>query len=513
MQEALIQLYAYALGVWRYRWTAMAVAWLLALAGWAFVWQMPEAFVATARVNVDTNSVLRPLMRGLAVTPNVDQRIELMSRTLLSRPNLEKLARMTDLDLEASSETEKETLIKRLQNSITLAGVRTNNSLYNISVTDPDRETARRIAQSLITIFIENSLNDKREDNSDAQSFLQKQIAQSESRLIESESRLALFKQKNVDLLPGERGDYYSRLQAARADQASAELQLRELLNRRESIARQLGGEEPVFLGGGGTAFSSPLDPRIQALESQRDQLLARYTDKHPEVRQISRLLEELTREREEQISLVASGGAPSPRLDGGAAYQGMRTMLAETDAQVAELQVRVAEYDKRVEELAERVNAIPEVEAQLKQLNRDYDVLATQHQEMLERRESARLGGDVESSAGDVSFRVIDPPFVPLKPSEPNKLILNTLVFIASMGGGIAIALLLSLLKPLVADARMLAYSTGLPLLGTVTLAKSEDEHRRERWALVGFAACAGFLFLVFGGVLFAPDAIEKFL
>lgn len=514
MQEALIQLYSYALGVWRYRWTALAITWLIALAGWAYVWQLPEAYVATARIHVDTNSVLRPLMRGIAVTPNINQRINLMSRTLLSRPNLETLARMTDLDLEATTDAEQEKLIGRLRSSVRLGAVRGNSSLYNINVVDPDRDTARRIAQSLITIFIENSLNDKREDSSDAETFLEMQLAQSEARLIEAENRLAVFKQKNVDVLPGERGDYYSRLQSAQGDLSKAELQLKELVNRRDELRRQINGEDPLFIGGGGSITSTPFDARIQNLASQRDQLLSRYTEKHPEVRQINRLIEELSAEREERLanmppSSFGGGGA----ISGSPVYQGMRSMLAETEAQIAELQVRVGEYEKRVALLADKVNAIPEVEAQLKQLDRDYGVLRDQHREMLKRRESARLGGDVESSAGDVSFRVIDPPFVPLKPSEPNKFLLNAGVLVVALGAGVAVALLLSLLKPLVNDARMLAYSTGLPLLGSVTFAKSGQERRQERWRLVGFAACTVFLFMVFGGVLLAPEAVDRFL
>ena len=84
------------------------MAWVVALAGWVYVWQMPESYKATARLYVDSNSVLRPLMRGLAITPNIDQRIAMMSRTLLSRPNLERLARMTDLDLQVTTDAQKE---------------------------------------------------------------------------------------------------------------------------------------------------------------------------------------------------------------------------------------------------------------------------------------------------------------------------------------------------------------------------------------------------------------------
>ncbi len=87
---------------------ALAIAWVIAIGGWIWVWQLPESYVASARVYVDTNSLLGPLLSGLTIQPESEDRIGLLSRTLLSRPNLEKLMRMTDLDLQVTTSNEKE---------------------------------------------------------------------------------------------------------------------------------------------------------------------------------------------------------------------------------------------------------------------------------------------------------------------------------------------------------------------------------------------------------------------
>lgn len=510
MQEAIAQILGYAWGVWRYRWVALATAWLVAIAGWALVWKMPDAYVASARVFVDTNTVLRPLLRGLAITPDIDQRVSMMSRTLLNRPNLEKLARMTDLDLEVSNEAQQQRLIENLKRSISLSGTRGNASLYSLAVRDEDRTTARRLVESLINVFIESSLGDKQQDSSGAQTFLDAQIREYEKRLIEAESRLARFKQQNVDVLAGA-GDYYSRLDAARRQLAEARLLLREAENRRAELQRQLDGEEPVFLGPTGPGVTgSPLDARIQGLQSKLDSLLLRYTEQHPEVRQLQGLIDELQVEKTQQLAqLGAAAGAYGGSLQESPVYQGMRAMLAETEASVAELTVRVEEHQQRVDELNSKVNLIPELEARLKQLDRDYGVVLSQHQELLQRRESARLSQDVEDTAGDVVFRVIDPPFVPLEPNEPNKLVLNVGVLLVAVGAGIGVALLLVVLNPVIRDARMLAVTAGLPLLGTVTYAKPDDERRRDNLGLAGFAACIAGLAVAFVGVALAPDLI----
>ncbi|MCB1679191.1 MAG: chain length-determining protein [Halioglobus sp.] len=504
MQEAIAQILSYVWGVWRFRWLALVVAWVIALGGWLFVQQMPEAYVSTARIYVDSNNVLRPLLRGLAIQPNVDQRIAMMSRTLLSRPNLEKVMRMTDLDLEVQTDREKEEFLTELRGAISLYGDRGNSSLYSIEVLDADRDIAKRITQALITVFIESGLSDKREVNTGAQDFLDQQIADYEQRLVEAESRLAAFKQRHVGVLPGEGGGFYARLDQAARELSAAKLQLREMENRRRELQRQIDGEEPVFLSSGISASDSPLDARIQALNAKMDALLAKYTERHPEVRQIRGLIQELEAEKRAELESARANdytGAYAG-LSSSPVYQGMRAMLGETDAQVAELRVRVAEYEARVQALNDKVNSIPEIEAQLKQLDRDYQVIASQHQELLQRREAAKLSEDVQQNASDVTFRVIDPPFVPSRPSEPNKLLLNTLVLVVALGAGAALALLASLIRPVVVDQQSLTKLTGLPLLGTVTLIPTPEQSKRDAWGLVVFSSLVAVLMVAFVGL-----------
>jgi polysaccharide chain length determinant protein (PEP-CTERM system associated) len=188
MQDVLAQLFSYLAGVWRFRWVGLLAAWLVAIAGWGWVYQMPQQYEATARIHVDTNSILRPLMRGLAVQPDINQRVQLMSRTLLSRPNLEKLTRMTDLDLQVQTEKQKEQLFSALKGGISLSADRRNFSLYSLSYYHADRDVAKKVVQALITVFIESAMGGKRGDSNDAQTFLDQQISEYEDCLVEAEN-------------------------------------------------------------------------------------------------------------------------------------------------------------------------------------------------------------------------------------------------------------------------------------------------------------------------------------
>lgn len=503
MQESIAQILSYVWGIWRFRWLALVVTWVVALGGWLLVQQVPEAYVGSARVYVDSNNVLRPLLQGLAIQPNVSQRVAMMSRTLLSRPNLEKVTRMTDLDLEAQTDREKEELLTELRDSINLSADRDNESLYTIEVTDEERGTAKRITQALITVFIEGGLSGKREDSAGAQDFLDQQIADYQVRMAEAENRLAAFKQRHLGSLPGESGGFYERLDQAKQALSAAQLQLREMENRRDELQRQVDGEEPVFMSSDIATSDSPLDARIQSLNTQVDSLLARYTDLHPEVRQMRAIITELEAQKKQELAAARQNEFASyAGLSSSPVYQGMRSMLAESDAMVAELQVRVAEYESRVKQLTDQVNNVPVIEAEMKQLDRDYQVIAAKHEDLLARRESAKLGEDVEQTASDVTFRVIDPPFVPSKPSEPNKLLLNSVVLFIALGIGAAVALMASLIRPVVVDQQSLLKLTGLPLLGVVTLVASPEQRKRETWGLVAYSSLMATLLIAFVGL-----------
>ena len=103
MEELIAQFTSIARGMWKFRWTGLIVAWVVGAVGAVVAFKVPDRYEAMARIFVDTQSILKPLMSGLAVQPNVDQQVTMLSRTLISRPNIEKLVRMADLDLKSGS--------------------------------------------------------------------------------------------------------------------------------------------------------------------------------------------------------------------------------------------------------------------------------------------------------------------------------------------------------------------------------------------------------------------------
>ena len=84
MEELLGHAISVVRGMWRHHWPGMVVAWIVSAVGIGYVLSIPDQYQASARIYVDTQSILKPLMSGLAIQPNVDQQVAMLSRTLIS---------------------------------------------------------------------------------------------------------------------------------------------------------------------------------------------------------------------------------------------------------------------------------------------------------------------------------------------------------------------------------------------------------------------------------------------
>jgi len=501
MDQLLQQLFGYAKAAWYRRWWGVAIAWLVCVVGWTWVMMIPDRYQASARVYVDTQTLLKPLLSGLAAEPNVEQQIKLMTRQLVSRPALEKVARMTDLDVKAKTSEQTERMLNDLASKISIADAGREN-LYTISYQDANGELAKKVVQSLLTIFVESSLGKTRQDISSSQRFIEEQLQQYQQKLTDAENALKEFKQKHIGMMPGQGGDYYAKLAEVSTQLRQAQLDQQEAINRRDQLKRQLSDEEPELTAAAAAgATNSEIDDRIQALQKQMDQMRLQYTDLHPDVQATKRLIEKL--EAEKKADLAKHKADPSGSKIQNPVYQQLTLSIAEADANVSSLRARVAEYQRRYAELRNASNMIPQVEQEYTQLMRDYDVYRQNYDALLKRRESVTMSGEVESKTDTVDFRVIDPPFVPSQPAWPNRPLLLSLVTLGGLGAGIAVAFLLSQLRRTVTDRRVLRELTGLPLLGAVSRVETDETRRRKRKGLLTYLAALGSLIAAYGAVM----------
>lgn len=504
MDEILRQALSVLRATWKHRRLGMFVAWIVGAIAAGVILRIPNQFEASARIYVDTQSILRPLMSGLAVQPNIEQQIMMLSRTLISRPNIEKLIRMADLDLNIKSKSQQEALIDSLTNTLKIQSLGRDN-LYTISHRDPDPAKAQRVVQALVSIFIESSLGDKRQDTDSARKFLEEQIRNYEKKLEQGENRLKEFKLRNIDLATSEGRSGIDRLSELTTKLNTARLELREAEQSRDALRRQIVGEEPVLLPETSDSHSSislpEIDGRIDVQKRNLDTLLQRYTEQHPDIIGTRRLIKDLEDQKRQELQArkkfaVANPGAS---VSNNPVYQQLKVSLAEAEANTASLRARVSEYEERYKRTTAVMKTQPQLETELAQLNRDYELDKKNYEQLVTRRDSAELTGDLDSAGSMADFRLIDPPRASSTPVAPNRLLLFPLELVFAIVAGLFVAFVASQIRPVFFDSKTLRDATDLPVLGVVSLIPNETRRIKERTSLRRFLLATAGLVLCY--------------
>jgi polysaccharide chain length determinant protein (PEP-CTERM system associated) len=515
MQELLDQVLDQVRGAWRYRRFALIAAWTVAVLGWAALFTMPDVFQANTRVFVDTKTALKPVLQGLTLDQDVGAQLNLVRQSLLSQPQLLPVAQEVGLIDPRTMSPQQITrsvdaLRSRVELNVTSASVNTSDqeagSIYAISYKDASRERALKIVEILETRLIENTLGGKRAGSANAQKFLETQISDYEQRLREAEDRLAAFKKGNVGLMPTEQGGYFTRLQAEMDAVTKTQSSLALATSRREELQRQLRGEAPVAAAtGGGTTQGGTSTSggdtlsRIKETQARLDDLLLRFTDKHPDVVAARETLEALKKRRQDEIEALRRGDPNAAATSGASAnpvYQSIQLSLNQTDVEVAALRRELTDHEKNVADLRKMLDTMPQVEAEYARLNRDYDVTKTNYTALVERLEKSRLGEEATTS-GSVRFDVIEPPNADFKPISPKRSIMVIAILAAALAGGGGVAYLMLQLKPTFTSVRGLAQATGLQVLGAVSMSWLDRDRAsmRRSYVLYGFAVAGLFV------------------
>ncbi|MEJ0084619.1 MAG: XrtA system polysaccharide chain length determinant [Pseudomonadota bacterium] len=489
-------------GAWRFRRYALAAAWAVCLTCWGIVFVMPDEYSASARVFVDTRTALNQYVNGLAIQQDVSAQINFVRQSLLSRPALEKVVRETDLDLRAKTPQARVALVDRLlkEIKITATDAGTGGLVFTLTYNDRDRSTSLRVVEMLMNTFVEDVLGGKQSGSQVGQKFLREQIEEYETRLREAEARLAEFKRRNVGLMPGAQGDYFSRLQNELSGIEKNRADLSIAMSGRGELERQLRGEatSAAHSTASGGSATSETAVRIQEAQGKLDNLLLQYTDKHPDVIALRQTIAQLEERRKAEIAALRGGSGLPAGASSNPVVQSIQLSINRADVDIAALRTRIAEGERNVAELKKLVDTAPEVEAEYTRLNRDYDGMKERYAAFVDRAERAKIGDQAEETDA-VRFEVLDPPAAKIEPVAPNRPLLLAGGLLFGLACGAALAVLLHQLRPVFTSSRLLSEVTNLPVLGVVSETWL-DKHRSSRRAeLIRYSIASGALLVVF--------------
>lgn len=502
MEDMIAQVVSTAKAMWRRRWVGLGVAWVCAVLAGAFLAKMPDRYEATAKVFVDTKTLLKPLLRDLTVEPDIDQTLQMLARTLITRPNVELLIKKGKLEQPGMTPAQREALIERLSKEIKIVSLGRDN-VFTFAYRDTDPVKARQMVENLVSLFVDSDLGAKQRDVDAARNFIDQQIKTYEVRLAEAENRVKDFKLRNLGVSTATGQDYFGRITALTEELNKLSLDLRAAEQSRDALKRELSGEMVVLVPetASGLAIATPeLDSRLDAQRKQLDELLRRYTELHPDVVSTRRLITQLEEQRQREIEAKRAAEAGKPKGTGGnLAVQQTKLALAESEASVAALRVRYSDAQSRLAQLKSTASRVPQIEAEMAQLNRDYEVVKRNYDALVTQREKALMSEEVDATRL-ANFRVIDPPRTADRAVFPSRSAVGpALLLLCIVAGGVATFLMVQLM-PTVDNAAALKALTKRHVLGSVSMLMSPGQMAAARRANLAFTAGSAGLFLVFG-------------
>ena len=469
-------------GAWRYRWHALILAWCVLVVGALLIFSLPNQYQSDAQVYADTDALTNPLLHGIAVQPDVRARLQVMTQTLLSRPNLETVANNTGLSLRATTPSDKDALLVKLGAAVTIKDAGAKN-LYNISYSDPDPKMAQKVVQGFLQILMNDTLGANNASATSAQNFLQQQVADYNGRLNDAEKKLAEFKKANIGFLPGPGGgDYSARLQAAQSRLQDLQSQYAAAVAGRTPAVRQMAPQ------------IGQINQQIATYQQQLDKLLLNYTDEYPDVVSARRMIAQLKARRADLLKHPGKAAdADTPLV--ASHDKGARAAAYEYQMDPRVLAAQIATQKQQIADLTKNADKITDAQVQLQQLSRNYDITKKQYDELASRLNTAQMSEDATQTGNNLKFRVISPPIVPLLPVDLHRGLLLLVGFLMALAIGGAFAYFLYKIKPVFVSLKGLRDLGDYPVIGAFSLIESPTRRRENRRKIVGFCMGVGLL------------------
>jgi polysaccharide chain length determinant protein (PEP-CTERM system associated) len=453
------------------------------------VW--PKRYESSSTILVQEDNIIRPLMEGRAVATSVADRARIAREVIFSRKIVAAIVEEGGWPVADLSAVEQERLTEQIKARATVTSPGQN--LIRIGYRDSDPERALRVARRFADLFIAESLSTKERESREAYEFIATRVDEYHNKLTDAEQRLKQFRSENLEARPGTEADVRVRVAELRNRIERAQTDYSELQMREGSLADQLSGEAESSASQGRDAQNRA---RLAELQVELDTLRLSYTDAYPDVIRVRHQMDDLQREivaaaqRREQAK---AGGAPLPNSETVVAnplYLQLRSDLAKIRGDMAALSARIRENEALLENELERGRRVADSEAALAELTRDYEVNRDIYQDLLKRRENARVSMSLDAEHRGLTFRIQEPAALPLQPSG-----IRFMHFAAAglfLGASAPLGLLFLMLRvdPRIRTPVALAQGLAVPVLVTIPEYASGSAGRHQRWkAGMGFA------------------------
>ncbi len=430
---------------------------------------LPRKYTSSTTILVQESNIIAPLMEGRAVPTGVSDRAGITREVAFSKKVMNEILQIGGWMEDKPTPLEQDKLIEKIVARTEISNPRPN--LIQIAYTDASPERAFDVTRNFADLVIEESLATKERESRQAYEFIDQQVHQYHRKLTDAEARLEQYRRANPDARVGVQADVNSRIGELRRQIETAQLELIDQRSEEAALQAQLSGESEVSAV---KTRASEFRARLIELQAERDRLLLSFTEQHPDVvrvqHQIRDLEEELKNETQRQLARNAGqGNSINSASEFNPLYTELRSKLASAQRRTAATASRVTMAQGMLSDELARSVRIASSESALAEVTRDYEVNRDLYQDLLKRRENARVSMNLDAERRGLSFRIQEPAALPLRPAGMRLLYVAIAGLVLAMVVPVLLLLGLVKLDPRVRAPRQVEALAGLPVLGVV--------------------------------------------
>ena len=482
------------------KYVALSVALgVLSIFTWgSFFW--PKTYEASSTVFVDRSSLIDPLLRGVGVPGSMEERLRNLRNGITSRNIIERVVKKVQGDTKMANSAYYDAMIESIRKNVKLTTMGSRGDVFTLSYTGSDPKEVRDLVNTLVNEYIDENMSYRKTDVYGAYQFIESQLLEYKKRLEESDEAIRTFREENPNMVPQSDNVVYTRLEGFQTARIEAEIKLKELSRKRDSIQKQLSGEKELTVAFV-TREGSP-QARLNYLQNQLMLLTTKYTESYPEVIKVKSEIEELKRRiAQSKDTLGESAGAETSALN--PIYQQLKEELGRTESEVESLRARLGELSRQQQEAQGILGRMPKEQEEWSRLQRDRTVYQKIYDDLLLKLESARVSKDLERTDKAESFRVVDPALLPLYPIKPNRIRMILLGMLFGIVSGVGAAYGLERLDNSFKDEATVELELKLPVLASIPRIITETDKLSIRGVDRKVLAATGAYLLIIGVVL----------
>ena len=507
-----IDIFFYAGLVVRYRWYVIVPVGFAMMVGIYLGFTIPEIYMSETLILVEPQKVPENYVKSV-VSTDINARISTISQQIMSRSNLEKIISEFNLfsgDDDKNIFIEKKIEAMRKRVAVRVTNAKKGSDAFTISFKGPDPVKVMKVSNALASYFINENLKVREEQAIGTSKFLDNERDEMKAKLEAVEENLKRYREMFMGELPEQLESNLRILDRLQAELTGKRETLREakaqllLLENQISDSFKVPLLEKPIEGVIGKTEKEP-NPR-QVLEEQLRALQAKYTDKHPDIIRLKKMiggLEDLPKAPVQPV--VTNEGQALMDRKSAQNQQRVKLQRLALEKQIPDLEKKIREIETEIAAYQQRVERTPKREQELMGLKRDYNNIQSAYSSLLNRKLEAEIAVNMEKRQKGEQFRIIDFARVAQLPVSPNIKRLFIMSLAAGLGLGAGLIYLRMFFDSSFQSAEDLEKETGIQVLAFIPEVPSPQAvwRRKLNIGLSALAVCYCMLLMGFFGIM----------